>query len=415
MHAQREMLHNELHSRPSIYLEAPAHVFHLAYLANEQTADILVRTLDLTTKTRIKDGIRQGITHLDGAPLKWERHNEFFTLTLAIPSDLGPKQQTWKALPTPLETLVRPFSSNLINSVQIAVSDSTNEAEESKVAQNLGFRDPAASCIGGGDAAVWSDFTLDGKGMSRFLFMNRRLNSYRLGRMIRRILEIETYRMMATLTLPVAQALSSKLNIDEQQLVKLSELNATSQGSNARLLLSEIALLSARLVSQAAKSRQRFEATKAYSELVFERLSELRETHMQGSQRIGVFIERRFKPSVRYCLATWLRLEQLSKSVAHLSDLLQARVQVEIEEQNAEILGSLNSRADTQIKIQRAVEGLSLIGITYYLLSLVSMIYSALHVLGMELTAKQSLIAASPIVLFAIYSINRRINRAKGH
>jgi uncharacterized membrane-anchored protein len=59
----------------------------------------------------------------------------------------------------------------------------------------------------------------------------------------------------------------------------------------------------------------------------------------------------------------------LAKSAANLGDLLQARVQVEMEEQNSEILKNLNTRADAQIKIQRAVEGLSIIAITHYLLN----------------------------------------------
>jgi uncharacterized membrane-anchored protein len=70
------------------------------------------------------------------------------------------------------------------------------------------------------------------------------------------------------------------------------------------------------------------------------------------------------------------RLDVLAKSVANLGELLQARVQVEMEEQNAEILKSLNARADAQIKIQRAVEGLSIIAITYYVLSLLTLLYS---------------------------------------
>jgi uncharacterized membrane-anchored protein len=47
---------------------------------------------------------------------------------------------------------------------------------------------------------------------------------------------------------------------------------------------------------------------------------------------------------------------RLAKSVANLGALLLARVQVEMEEQNAAILKSLNARADSQVKIQHAVE-----------------------------------------------------------
>jgi uncharacterized membrane-anchored protein len=50
-----------------------------------------------------------------------------------------------------------------------------------------------------------------------------------------------------------------------------------------------------------------------------------------------------------------------------------------MEEQNSEILKSLNSRADAQIKIQRAVEGLSIIAITYYQVNLLKLGYWGLQ------------------------------------
>lgn len=146
--------------------------------------------------------------------------------------------------------------------------------------------------------------------------------------------------------------------------------------SNAKALLSETAELSAKVVSLAAKHRHCFSATQPYAQLVFERLTELRESCVGDCQRLGIFIERRFKPTVRYCAVTEQRLDVLAKSVANLGELLQARVQVEMEEQNAKILKSPNARADAQIKIQRAVEGLSIIAITYYVLNLLKLLYS---------------------------------------
>ena len=45
-----------------------------------------------------------------------------------------------------------------------------------------------------------------------------------------------------------------------------------------------------------------------------------------------------------------------------------------MEEQNSEISKSLNARANAQINIQHAVEGLSIIAITYYLLNLLKLV-----------------------------------------
>ncbi|PZW64773.1 putative membrane-anchored protein [Pseudomonas sp. URMO17WK12:I6] len=407
MHPQRLTLHNELHARPSLYFDEPAHVFHLAFLANDGQCDTL---LSRCCPGPVDPDAAQGITRLEGHALKWERHAEFLTLTLVVPS--SSQEPDWSQPPKTLMDRVEPFMQHVINAVQIVVR---NDASFSGDLSVYGFKDPCGSCIGGGDATVWSDFRLSEDGTNRFLFVNKRLNAYRQGRMIRRLLEIETYRMMASLSLTTAKTLSAQLNVFDKTLVNLSERNAGPDTGNAKALLTDIASLSAQVVSSTAKTRHRFSATQAYAQLVFERLDELRETHVGDCQRLGIFIERRFKPTVRYCDVTEQRLEQLAKSVANLGDLLQARVQVEMEEQNSEILSSLNARADTQIKIQRAVEGLSIIAITYYLLSLFKLFYSGLHTLGADISARDAMLAMTPLALCILLFILIRIRKAKEH
>ncbi|WP_153788455.1 DUF3422 domain-containing protein [Pseudomonas sp. EMN2] len=405
MHPQRTTLHNELHARPSLYFDGPAHVFHLALLGGDTACQSL---LQRCCPEAPDPYAAQGITQLEGHPFKWERHTEFFTLTLVVPC--ASSDSDWQVLPEVLAKAIAPQAAQVINAVQVLVRD-----EQGLDLTRYGFKDPCGSCVGGGDAAVWSDFRLTADGTNRFLFINRRLNAYRQGRMIRRLLEIETYRMMASLTLDTAKALSHELDAFDKTLVSLSERGASAAGHDSKALLEAIALLSRQVVSRTVKTRHRFGATQAYAQLVFERLGELRESHVGDCQRLGVFIERRFKPTVRYCAATEQRLEQLAKNVANLGDLLQARVQVEMEEQNAGILQSLNARADAQVKIQRAVEGLSIIAITYYLLNLFKLLYGGLNVLGAGLAAREALLGMAPPVLLVLLVILLRIRRAKQH
>ncbi|MCO7516570.1 DUF3422 domain-containing protein [Pseudomonas guariconensis] len=405
MHPQRTTLHNELHARPSLYFDEPAHVHHLALLGDDAACQAL---LQRCCPGAFDSEAVQGITRLDGHPFKWERHAEFFTLTLVVPC--ATHDASWQSLPQVLAEAIAPQAAQVINAVQVLV-----RGEQDLDLTRYGFKDPCGSCVGGGDAVVWSDFRLTDDGTNRLLFVNRRLNAYRQGRMIRRLLEIETYRMMASLTLTDAKALGQELDAFDRTLVSLSERSASVAGHDSKALLEAIAHLSRQVVSRTVKTRHRFGATQAYAQLVFERLGELRETHVGDCQRLGVFIERRFKPTVRYCAATEQRLEQLAKNVANLGDLLQARVQVEMEEQNAEILRSLNARADAQVKIQRAVEGLSIIAITYYLLSLFKLLYGGLNVLGAGLTAREALLGMAPVVALVLLVILRRIRQAKQH
>lgn len=405
MHLQRKILHNELHARPSLYFDEPAHVFHLAFLGDNAQCTALLERL---CPDSMVDQAAQGITRIDGHPLKWERHAEFFTLTLVVPA--ASHELQWTTLPECLAQGIEGHAPQIINSVQVVV-----RSEDGLDLSGYGFKDPCGSSVGGGDAVVWSDFRLTEDGTNRFLFINRRLNAYRQGRMIRRLLEIETYRMMASLSLSIAKTLDPQLNEFDRSLVTLSERNANASGVHAKALLEDIAQLSRQIVGSSVKNRHRFSATRAYAQLVFERLGELRESHLGDCQRLGVFIERRFKPTVRYCAAIEQRLEQLAMSVANLGDLLQARVQVEMEDQNAEILRSLNARADAQVKIQRAVEGLSIIAITYYLINLFKLVYSGLHTLGADLSAREALLGMAPPVLLIMLVIMLRIRKAKNH
>ncbi|MFC5695178.1 DUF3422 domain-containing protein [Pseudomonas sp. GCM10022186] len=409
MHTLRKALHNELHSRPSIYFRDPAHVYHLAFADTEEVCDVLVDRLNQAADAPLASNGSQGLLRMGENTLKWERHTEFFTLTLVVPRTPG--GEYWPPLPEELESLVAEHRHLLINADQVLVESEADWAGDTAA---YGFKDPAGSNLGGGDAVAWSDFRLSEEGVNRILLVNRRLNAYRLGRMIRRLLEIETYRMMASLTLPVAQAVSLQLREYDKELTGLSDRNAEGK-SSAKALSADIASLSARIVRSTARTRQRFSATEAYAQIVFERINELRETHVGDCQRLGVFIERRFRPTVRYCAATDQRLVRLGQSVANLGDLLQARVQVEVEEQNSEILRSLSARAETQIKIQKAVEGLSIIAISYYLLSLFKLFYGGLHTLGLDVSAKTSILVMTPVATLILGGIFLRIRKAKGH
>ncbi|SDU87126.1 MULTISPECIES: DUF3422 domain-containing protein [Pseudomonas] len=402
MHPFRTALHDELHARPSIYFNEPAHIYHLTLLECSDALDSIVETLDDLAADAL-----QGLVSLDGYATKWERHTEFLSLTMVVPKQAH--AEFWPPLPESLAALIRGHEELLIECSQVLVES----AEEwGGSTGRYGFRDPCGSQVGAGDAVIWSDFRLTPDGVNRILLVNHNLNAYRLGRMVRRLLEIETYRMMASLTLPVAKDVARELRNYERKLTELSDQNAHSS-SDARQILKSISDLSSRIVRLTARTRQRFSATEAYAQIVFERIAELRESHVLGRQRLGVFIERRFRPTVRYCSATHQRMERVKESVANLGELLQTRVQVEVEEQNGAILHSLNERATTQIKIQKAVEGLSIIAISYYLLSLLKLLYEGARSLGLDLSPRDASLYAAPVVVLVLGTIIRRIRKAQ--
>lgn len=410
MHPLRESLHDELHARPSIYFDGPAHVYHFALLDDGAAIDTLIDQLEGLADQQSHGASRHGLLRIAGCPFKWERHSEFLSLTWVVPRQADTSR--WAELPQPLRGLLDAHRELIINALVILVED---EQDFSGEPASYGFKDPAGSHVGGGHATVWSDFRLSAQGFNRMLLVNRGLNAYRLGRMIRRLLEIETYRMLASLGLPAAQELAATLQELDRQLIRVAERNAGADNSEAKALLDSLTELSARLMRCSASCRPRFSATAAYAQIVFERIGELRESHVGGSQRLGVFIERRFKPSVRYCAATEQRLDRLAGGIANLGELLQAKAQVEVEEQNSKILESLNARSNTQLKIQKAVEGFSLIAISYYLIGLLKMTLEGLGALGSPLSGKVLFALLAPLFLLTLVLMARRLKRAAQH
>ncbi|TDW26571.1 putative membrane-anchored protein [Rhizobium azibense] len=346
-----------------------------------------------------------------GISVRVERHTEFVTVTRVRKLDTDPER--W---PEPdlsegdfarLAGLTSPL---LVCHVSILVLGNPPGKLES-VLNALDFGDTAASSIGGGAAQVCSDFRVRGDNSSRIILFNKDLNAHRLGRMVRRIFEIETYRSMALLGLPEARRLAPLLSGYDADLVQLTNRNLSTPAHQHKQLLEEITVLSSHIISATAETRNRFGATAAYAKIVEERIALLRETHVPGYQRFGTFVERRFKPAVRTCEATALRLEQLSRAAMHLLDLLQTRIQVEIEFQNATQIQAMADRAATQVKIQRAVESFSIIAISYYLLSLLKFIYETAVHAGFHIDPVIMLVAV-PIVVGAVAITILRVKHA---
>jgi len=388
----------ELHARPSIYFDGPAFVEHVAIMPDEGSAASHM-------------GFHDTLSNEADVAVRVERHTEFVTVTrlrkLSTDAAEWPASELSDAEVVELTGIASPKQ---ICRVAILVVDETAEDLPPHLAR-FGFGDTAASFIGGGSALVCSDFKVRQDGSSRILLFNRDLNAHRLGRMVRRIFEIETYRAMALLGLPVAHRLAPMIGAYDRKLIELTNRNLLIPADEHKELLADITVLSSQIISAAAETRNRFSATGAYTTIVEERIALLRETHVPGFQRYGTFVARRFKPAVRTCQATALRLEQLSQATTHLIDLLQTRIQVEIEHQNAVQIQAMAERAATQVKIQRAVEGFSIIAISYYLLSLLKVVFETADHAGYHIDPLVMLVSI-PIVIGTVCLTILRVKHA---
>jgi uncharacterized membrane-anchored protein len=214
---------------------------------------------------------------------------------------------------------------------------------------------------------------------------------------------------MAMLGLAKVRDMGPELSTLDKQLSSLvGELN--SDTINADETLRQLLQTSAVLENAAAQSAYRFGATRAYEAIVNQRIFILREERFLGRQSFGEFMMRRFDPAMRTVESTQSRLQSLTDRAARASDLLRTRVDVERSAQNQDLLTSMDKRADLQLRLQRTVEGLSVVAISYYAVSL------ALYVLGPVEKAydiSKTVLAAgvTPVVLIVVWLLIRRVHR----
>jgi len=240
------------------------------------------------------------------------------------------------------------------------------------------------------------------------------------GRLVQRILEIETYRMMALLGLPHAQQAAPALNAIENDLAALtaamvdgdqSASDATTHADDEQIL-HRITGLAARIEKMSLQNSYRFSASQAYFRLVKARIDELRESRVEGVPTIGEFMERRLAPAMDTCASVARRQEALAERIAHTNDLLRTRIGIVQEQQNRQILESMNARAAQQLRLQQSVEGLSVAAISYYMVGLFGHIGTALKEAGVPINPEIASGVMVPVFAVLVWLGLRRLHKS---
>jgi uncharacterized membrane-anchored protein len=135
-------------------------------------------------------------------------------------------------------------------------------------------------------------------------------------------------------------------------------------------LLDQMTRLAAELEADSAASLFRFGATRAYGDILAERMYALGTATLPGHKNFETFLERRIAPALRTCRSVEERQANLSLKLSRAADLLRTRVEVEMAVQNSNLLDSMNQRARQQLRLQQTVEGLSVAAISYYVVGL---------------------------------------------
>ena len=424
-HPLRGRLLAEMHARPFSPLTAPHRVIHLAFMTDEAAASLartrLVEWCEARGLPAPAEGARHHRAQCSGVALRFESHSEFTTYTWEFPGNGGGGSGPDAHEPAPdrlarvmdglqdLHTGEDAAGSGLL---MVAV-DLTLHGGPADLKSIFGDANLAMADVEGDAARVITDFRADAHGFVRIVVEDRGLSPGQGGALVQRLLEIETYRTMALLGLPEAQALAPTIRRIETTLPGLLEEMRHSKGfTDNRRLLDTLTGLAAELESDAAGSLFRFGATRAYGDLVRLRLEAITEKPVAGHDSWSSFLDRRLQPAIRTCLSTEERQANLSRKLSRAAQLLRARVDVELESQNSNLLQTMNARARTQLRLQQTVEGLSVAAITYYISGLLHRGLTGARDAGYAVDPTIVTAAAIPVILIAIALIVRRIRRA---
>ncbi len=417
-HPLRDELDQEFHARPFERLKTPSLISHLALLSGPGRAAI---DQDRAHIARLCNHYEVappalGAVHLSvdcGAfRLKWERHSEFSAYTF-----IAPTESVEPFTDPPIHYLPPDWLAQLAGELLVATHlDLRREPDPPltlELLQILLDGGPLNGCRAADDAAtVWSDFRVRPDGFTRILVFDRGLRETQAGRLVQRLLNIETYRMMAMLAFPLARQTSAEINRIEERLADLTDHMSQRAGlEQDHALLAELSGLAAEMERIAAAATYRFGASRAYDALVERRIVELREVRLPGVQTLREFMDRRLAPALRTVTSVRERQESLSTRISRAANLLRTRVDVALEQQNRDLLQSMNQRAQLQLRLQETVEGLSVVVLSYYLVGLVSYAVKALSKLGLPLNPELVTGLAIPVVIVAVGWGMRRMRR----
>lgn len=411
-HELRLVLNDELHGRPGLAVRAPARITHLAFTFVEGEPDPLQHVAKLCDALGIKQpalGAAHHAAEIDKGLVKYERHGEFYRISVTAEGN-GSKAEAISSLPLgwidglPGKRLVA-IHTHILAKSAMAPNDATLKAL-------FGHDDIACSKVSQGHATVWTDFRIGADGFTRMLIHDRGLSPMRLGRVTRRLHEIETYRMMALLAFPLAKELQPQIGELEKSLAATIDGMLAAKGAEEdAFLLAKLSGIARDVEEMSNRSSYRFAAARAYAALVAKRFAELGEERVLNHQRLGVFLDRRFSPAMTTCTAVADRIASLASRAERASNLLRTRVDIALEAQNQQLLRSMESRAGQQLRLQETVEGLSVVAISYYLIGIVAKLLEGAHDMFPQFDVKLAGWLSIPLIVALVWWAMRRVKR----
>jgi uncharacterized membrane-anchored protein len=408
-HPQRDKLLAEAHARPSTPLPTPTLGTRIAAFSGSDGESMdwshMVALCRRLGSAEPGPGARWCVVDAGSWRLRWERHTEVSTWTFYRPiaDDYVPGIDE-----TAMDLTPQDWLSDLPGEILVAVHLSLTRNRPPGMLS--GFDEEIASEAADGAAQVYTDFRPGPDGFTRIQVVQPIADGALAGRIAQQLFEIETYRLMALLAFPLTGVAAEALGRLETEGATAARLVSEEGGVDAdRALINRLARLAGEAQALAGRTSFRFAAARAYYGLVQERIQQLRERRMEGRVTIADFMDRRLAPAMRTCAAVDERQQRVIEHIARTSQLLSTRVEIATETTNANLLASMDRRANLQLRLQQTVEGLSVAAIAYYAIGLLSYVFKALKSVMPELSPDVATGIAAPVVVLLVWLGLRRM------
>lgn len=415
-HPLRHQLAEEVHSRPYELFEAPVRASHIALHGGEGGLEaeiaVLAALLDRFGIAAPPADATHWAGTLGDVRVRWERHTEFSTYTFYRFDPLPDDPFAATALDLVPADWLATLPGKLLVGLHAAIRPGMCTPDFPTVFSG-GL--VVGAGIGGGAGAAWSDFRIQADGFGRILINAGTMTRGQTGRNLQRLFEMETYRMMALLAFPIARDMAPRLSRLEAETARVTSRMAEPDADGEdRDLLGELTQIAAEVEGLMAAHGYRFGAARAYHAIVQRSLRELREEPLPGTQTFTKFLDRRFSPAMRTCDAMAKRADALGRRVSRTANLLRTRVDVTLEENNRDLLRSMNRRAKLQLRLQETVEGLSVVAISYYGWGLLSYMLKGVKAAGVPFDTELASLVAVPMVVAVVFFALRRLRKLAG-
>lgn len=413
-HPLRRALVSELHIRRLPPFRSPARLLQVVVHTGERDPGAVRQHAE-----RLCEGLRTSrppagryfsVRSDTGIAFVWEHHTEFCTYTLIREGAFDDPFR--EPLPPGLpENWAEDLPGEVLRATQIALLAPEARPDEVALASYFDIEQMICCDVYNGEARIWSNFQVHEDGLGRLLVHDQGLRSAGdTSRLLQRLQELGNYRNMALLGFPVAQSGAPALLAMERSLATVVRA-MTERNADDEVLLQRLSELSAELARFSADCHFRMSATRAYAQIVDDRLESLSESRVPGFQTLRDFTERRLVPAVRTCESFAQRLDDISRQAFQANALLRTRVETVQERQTRELLESMNRRTHLQLRLQETLEGLSVLAMSYYLIGILGyLIKAAGHWVGIT-DPTMLLGAVAPVALLGVWLRIRRLRR----